>query len=177
MWRSLAATATVAFALVNPTVGVAQDAPAGQKSVPEQVVDFFNGVFVVHPGARATHAKGVVLEGTFTPSTSATSVSKAAHLHKTKTPVPANIRFSVSTGLPAISDIRVNAVSPGIILTPAHDRLGITSEMLTPWLDAVPMGRVGTPDEVAKAVSFLASDDSSDITGIELFVDGGMAQV
>jgi NAD(P)-dependent dehydrogenase (short-subunit alcohol dehydrogenase family) len=39
------------------------------------------------------------------------------------------------------------------------------------------MGRVGTPDEVAKAVWFLASDDSSDMTGIELFVDGGMAQV
>ena len=42
---------------------------------------------------------------------------------------------------------------------------------------AVPMGRIGTPDEIAKAVSFLASDDSSYITGIELFVDGGMAQI
>jgi len=42
---------------------------------------------------------------------------------------------------------------------------------------AVPLGRMGTPDEVAKAALFLASDDSSFITGIELFVDGGMAQV
>jgi NAD(P)-dependent dehydrogenase (short-subunit alcohol dehydrogenase family) len=42
---------------------------------------------------------------------------------------------------------------------------------------AVPMGRMGTPDEVANAALFLASDDSSFITGIELFVDGGMAQV
>jgi NAD(P)-dependent dehydrogenase (short-subunit alcohol dehydrogenase family) len=41
----------------------------------------------------------------------------------------------------------------------------------------VPLGRLGTPDEVAKAVMFLASDDSSFITGIELFVDGGMAQI
>jgi NAD(P)-dependent dehydrogenase (short-subunit alcohol dehydrogenase family) len=40
-----------------------------------------------------------------------------------------------------------------------------------------PLARVGTPDEVAKAVVFLASDDSSYITGIELFVDGGMAQI
>jgi NAD(P)-dependent dehydrogenase (short-subunit alcohol dehydrogenase family) len=42
---------------------------------------------------------------------------------------------------------------------------------------AVPMGRMGTPDEVAKAAVFLASDDSSYITGIELFVDGGVTQV
>jgi NAD(P)-dependent dehydrogenase (short-subunit alcohol dehydrogenase family) len=42
---------------------------------------------------------------------------------------------------------------------------------------SVPMGRMGNPDEVAKAVLFLASDDSSYVTGIELFVDGGMAQV
>jgi len=42
---------------------------------------------------------------------------------------------------------------------------------------SVPLGRLGAPDEVAKAVVFLASDESSDITGTELFVDGGMAQV
>ncbi|SRR5712691_605879 len=114
MWKSLAATATVAFALANPTVGVAQDAPASQKSVPEQVVDAFNGVFGVHPGARATHAKGVVLKGTFTPSASATSVSKAAHLQKKKTPVPATIRFSNSTGLPAIPDTDPGASPRGM---------------------------------------------------------------
>jgi NAD(P)-dependent dehydrogenase (short-subunit alcohol dehydrogenase family) len=44
-------------------------------------------------------------------------------------------------------------------------------------LNNVPVGRVGTPDEIAKAVTFLASDDSSYITGIELFVDGGLAQI
>jgi 3-hydroxyisobutyrate dehydrogenase-like beta-hydroxyacid dehydrogenase len=47
----------------------------------------------------------------------------------------------------------------------------------TSIVSTVPMGRMGNPDEVAKAVSFLASDDSSYVTGIELFVDGGMAQI
>ena len=114
MWKSLAATITVAFALVNPTVGVAQDAPANQKSVPEQIVDAFNAVFGVHPGARATHAKGVVLEGKFTPSASATSVSTAAHLQKKKISVPATIRFSASTGLPAIPDTDPGASPRGM---------------------------------------------------------------
>jgi len=44
-------------------------------------------------------------------------------------------------------------------------------------VDSIPLGRMGSPDEVAKAVLFLASDDSSFITGIELYVDGGRAQI
>jgi catalase len=103
MSRSFAA-ATLAFALVIPTVAVAQEAPVSQKSVPEQLVDAFNGVFGAHPGARANHAKGVVLEGTFTPSASAASVSKAAHLRKHKSPVPVTVRFSDGSGLPTVSD-------------------------------------------------------------------------
>ena len=50
-------------------------------------------------------------------------------------------------------------------------------QLKTNLMSAVPMGRMGSPDEVAKAVSFLASDDSSYVTGIELFVDGGAAQI
>src|SRR2546428_1034304 len=103
MWRSLAA-AMFALFLVNPTFAVAQGAPAGQKSLPEQIVDAFNGVFGVHPGARANHAKGVILEGTFTPSASAVSVSKAAHLQKQKSPVPVTVRFSDGSGLPTVPD-------------------------------------------------------------------------
>ncbi len=77
--------------------------------------------------------------------------------------------------------IRVNAVSPGPIDTPAISGLASTKEeadQLKANLAAgVPMGRMGTPDELAKAVVFLASEDSTYITGIELFVDGGFAQV
>jgi len=54
---------------------------------------------------------------------------------------------------------------------------GANSEHVARVLAATPMGRTGTSDEIAKAVVFLASDDSSYITGIELFVDGGIAQI
>ncbi len=73
--------------------------------------------------------------------------------------------------------IRVNVVSPGLVPTPAYDYLGITEEILAAELHKIPLGRVGIPDDIAKAVIFLASDDSSYITGIELFVDGGAAQI
>src|SRR6059036_1359803 len=77
--------------------------------------------------------------------------------------------------------IRVNAVSPGSIDTPGLSDLLASAETgqhrLKMLSNIVPLGRLGTPDEIAKAVVFLASDDSSYITGTELFVDGGMAQV
>ncbi|HYX51181.1 MAG TPA: glucose 1-dehydrogenase [Ktedonobacteraceae bacterium] len=71
--------------------------------------------------------------------------------------------------------IRVNAVSPGPIATPLSAEL--SEQMKTFLVSATPLGRIGHPDEIAKAVAFLASDDSSYITGIELFVDGGLAQI
>lgn len=77
--------------------------------------------------------------------------------------------------------IRVNAISPGVVPTPGYDHLGLNDQQLQEFVDsqavAIPLGRVGTPDEIAKAVVFLASDDSSFVNGIELFVDGGMAQI
>jgi NAD(P)-dependent dehydrogenase (short-subunit alcohol dehydrogenase family) len=78
--------------------------------------------------------------------------------------------------------IRVNVVQPGVVITPGYkNELGLSDEqieqMKVQTASAAPMSRVGTPDEIAKAVLFLASDDSSYINGIELFVDGGMAQV
>ena len=77
-------------------------------------------------------------------------------------------------------NIRVNAISPGPIDTPFVNRLlndQQTEKFLKNSVNSTSIGRMGSPDEVAKAVSFLASDDSSYITGIELFVDGGMGQI
>jgi NAD(P)-dependent dehydrogenase (short-subunit alcohol dehydrogenase family) len=77
--------------------------------------------------------------------------------------------------------IRVNAISPGPIDTEGlRELLGSSEagkERLNNIGSAVPLGRLGTPDEIAKAAVFLACDDSSFVTGIELFVDGGFAQV
>jgi NAD(P)-dependent dehydrogenase (short-subunit alcohol dehydrogenase family) len=77
--------------------------------------------------------------------------------------------------------IRVNAISPGPINTPGLDGLAQTErvgeQLMAGLLASVPMGRFGTPDEIAKTAVFLASDDSSFVTGTELFVDGGAAQI
>jgi NAD(P)-dependent dehydrogenase (short-subunit alcohol dehydrogenase family) len=77
--------------------------------------------------------------------------------------------------------IRVNAISPGPIDTPGLSGLTQTEEQARQFRNAmiasVPLGRLGDPDEVAKVASFLASDESSFVNGVELFVDGGAAQI
>jgi NAD(P)-dependent dehydrogenase (short-subunit alcohol dehydrogenase family) len=76
--------------------------------------------------------------------------------------------------------IRVNAISPGNIDTPIFESWQqgeALKQMKQELAKNVPLGRLGDPDEIAKAVAFLASDEASYISGIELFVDGGLAQV
>jgi NAD(P)-dependent dehydrogenase (short-subunit alcohol dehydrogenase family) len=77
--------------------------------------------------------------------------------------------------------IRVNVIAPGTIITPGYKTGGLTDQQIEGFKAmasaAAPLGRTGTEDEVARAVSFLASDDASYITGVELFVDGGTAQI
>lgn len=78
--------------------------------------------------------------------------------------------------------IRVNAISPGVVPTPGYETsLGMTPQQVGQFVDGVigqiPLARPGTPNEIANAVLFLASADSSYVNGIELFVDGGLAQI
>ncbi|HEY3763184.1 MAG TPA: glucose 1-dehydrogenase [Verrucomicrobiae bacterium] len=77
--------------------------------------------------------------------------------------------------------IRVNSMSPGPIDTPALGKVGLTPEQVkqlaAQWASEIPLGRRGQPEEIAAALVFLASDESSYITGVDLAVDGGMAQV
>jgi NAD(P)-dependent dehydrogenase (short-subunit alcohol dehydrogenase family) len=77
--------------------------------------------------------------------------------------------------------IRVNAISPGVITTPIFGKLGLPSETVDEigktLLAQIPVKRFGTVEEIAKAVTFLASDDASYITGSELTVDGGRTEL
>jgi NAD(P)-dependent dehydrogenase (short-subunit alcohol dehydrogenase family) len=105
------------------------------------------------------------------PNTSAYAASKAALR---------SLARSLSAEL-APRGIRVNAVSPGPIETPIYSKLGLPADELAAFAAEVtakvPQGRFGTADEIASAVLFLASDDSSYIAGSEIAVDGGLAQV
>jgi NAD(P)-dependent dehydrogenase (short-subunit alcohol dehydrogenase family) len=89
----------------------------------------------------------------------------------------AALRSFVRTWTSDLKDrhIRSNVVSPGPTDTPIVD--GQPEDAIARIVSTIPMGRMGDPDEIAKAVLFLASDDSSFVTGIELFVDGGRGQV
>jgi NAD(P)-dependent dehydrogenase (short-subunit alcohol dehydrogenase family) len=89
----------------------------------------------------------------------------------------ASLRSFVRTWTSDLKDrhIRSNAISPGPTDTPVID--GQPADAIARIVSTIPMGRMGDPDEIAKAALFLASDDSSFVTGIELFVDGGRGQV
>jgi len=77
--------------------------------------------------------------------------------------------------------IRVNTISPGLIETPIYGKLGLSEEAVAEWagqlLQNVPVSRLGQPDEIAKAMLFLASDESSYMLGADIIIDGGMATI
>ena len=75
----------------------------------------------------------------------------------------------------AAEGIRVNAVAPGAIKTPINQDAWDSEEALTKLLKLIPYGRIGEPEDVARAVVWLASDDADYVTGTTLFVDGGMS--
>jgi NAD(P)-dependent dehydrogenase (short-subunit alcohol dehydrogenase family) len=167
--------------IVFANAGVARYAPLG--AITE---DFFDSIFDINvKGVLFTVQKSLSLlrDGGSIILNASIVASKGLSSNSVYSATKAAVRSFARTWTTDLKDrrIRVNAVSPGPIDTPGLSELLASSEtgeqrkkMIS---TTVPLGRFGRPEEIAKAVVFLASDDSSYITGTELFVDGGFAQV
>jgi NAD(P)-dependent dehydrogenase (short-subunit alcohol dehydrogenase family) len=167
--------------IVFANAGVAQYAPFG-----EITEEHYDAIFTINvKGLLFTVQKALPLlpDGASIILNASIVASKGLPANSVYSATKAAVRAFARTWTTDLKArrIRVNAVSPGAIETPGlHDLVASTGageQRLQMFANSVPLGRLGTPDEIAKAVVFLASDDSSYITGTELFVDGGMAQV
>jgi NAD(P)-dependent dehydrogenase (short-subunit alcohol dehydrogenase family) len=167
--------------IVFANAGVAKLAPLG--TITEE---FYDSIFDVNvKGLLFTVQKALPLmpEGGSIIVNASVVASKGLPANSVYSATKAAVRSFARTWTTDLKSrrIRVNAVSPGSIDTPGLNDLLASSEVgeqrRKAIAGAVPLGRFGTPDEIAKAVVFLASDDASYVTGAELFVDGGFAQV
>lgn len=175
--RSTAGSIDVLFA----NAGIAKLAPVVETSVDlfDEIMNTnFRGAFFTAQKALPLIADGgsIIFTTSYftevgTPGTSVVSASKAALRSLTRTLARELIERR----------IRVNSVSPGLIETPLFGKLGLAAEQLeevgNALLSAIPVQRFGSAEEVAGAVAFLASDDASYITGLDLAVDGGRTQI
>jgi NAD(P)-dependent dehydrogenase (short-subunit alcohol dehydrogenase family) len=167
--------------VVFANAGVAKYAPLG-----EITEDFYDSIFNINvKGLLFTAQKALPLmpDGASIILNASIVASKGLPSNSVYSATKAAVRSFARTWTTDLKDrhIRVNAVSPGSTDTPGLNDLLASSETgqqrLKMISNSVPLGRLGAPDEIAKAVVFLASDDASYITGAELFVDGGFAQV
>jgi NAD(P)-dependent dehydrogenase (short-subunit alcohol dehydrogenase family) len=167
--------------IVFANAGVAKFAPFG--TITEEVYDSIFDINV--KGLLFTVQKALPLlpDGASIILNASIVASKGLPANSVYSATKAAIRSFARTWTTDLKDrrIRVNAVSPGSIDTPGLSDLLASSETgqqrLKMISNNVSLGRLGKPEEIAKAVVFLASDDSSYVTGTELFVDGGFAQV
>ena len=167
--------------IVFANAGVATYAPFGKITE-----EHFDSIFDINvKGLLFTVQKALPLlpDGASVILNASVVASKGLSSNSVYSATKAAIRSFARTWTTDLKDrhIRVNAVSPGPIDTPGLNNLlassGAGEQRLKALSTVVPLGRLGTPDEIARAVVFLASDDSSYVTGTELFVDGGFAQV
>src|SRR5436190_4254296 len=167
--------------IVFANAGVARYAPIG--TITE---DFFDSIFDINvKGVLFTVQKALPLlrDGGSIILNASVVGSKGLSSNSVYSATKAAIRSFARTWTTDLKErrIRVNAISPGTIDTPGLNNLlgsaDAGKERVKMVHSSIPLGRFGTPDEIAKAVVFLASDDASYITGTELFVDGGFAQV
>jgi NAD(P)-dependent dehydrogenase (short-subunit alcohol dehydrogenase family) len=161
--------------------GIAKYAAFG--NITEELYDSIFNVNVKGVLFTAQKALPLMPEGASIILNASIVASKGLSSNSVYSATKAAIRSFARTWTTDLKDrrIRVNAISPGTIDTPGLNDLlasGEAGEQRRKMVaSAIPLGRFGRPDEVAKAVVFLASDESSYITGTEMFVDGGFAQV
>jgi NAD(P)-dependent dehydrogenase (short-subunit alcohol dehydrogenase family) len=167
--------------IVFANAGIAKYAPLGQTSE-----ELFDSIFDINvKGAFFTVQKALPLLSDGASIIVASSVvgSKGLSSNSVYGATKAALRSFARTWTTDLKGrgIRVNAISPGTIDTPGLNDLLASAEAgqerVKVISNAVPLGRFGRPEEIAKAVVFLASDDSSYVAGAEFFVDGGFAQV
>jgi NAD(P)-dependent dehydrogenase (short-subunit alcohol dehydrogenase family) len=167
--------------IVFANAGVATYAPFGE--ITEEHYDSIFNINVKGLLFTVQKALPVLPDGASIILNASIVASKGLSSNSVYSATKAAVRSFARTWTTDLKDrrIRVNAISPGPIDTPGLSKLLASSDAGQQRMAAistiVPLGRLGTPDEIAKAVVFLASDDSSYITGTELFVDGGFAQV
>ena len=159
--------------------GIAEGAPLGE--ITEQHFDRAFGINVKGTLFTVQKALPLLRDGASIILTSSIVGSKGLANRSVYSATKAALRSFARTWTTDLKNrkIRVNVISPGAVDTPGlrglaqKDGEGL-NEL---YRDSVPLGRVGRPDDIASAVSFLASDESSYVAGTELFVDGGLAQV
>src|ERR1700687_1594803 len=167
--------------IVFTNAGAAKYAPLGK--ITEELYDSIFNINVKGVLFTVQEALPLLADGASIILNASIVASKGLSANSVYSATKAAVRSFARTWTTDLKDrrIRVNAVSPGSIDTPGLSDLvassGAGEQRLKALANSIPLGRLGTPDEIAKAVVFPASDDSSYITGTELFVDGGMAQV
>jgi len=161
--------------------GIARFAPIGEANLSD--FDAMWNVNVRGLWLALKYALPILSEGGAVIVNSSIANSKGIEGSSAYSATKAAVRSLVRTAANELAgrNVRVNAISPGPIDTPILGKLGISSDALDAWrgdvVSRIPLGRIGSADEVASAAAFLASTDASFITGAELAVDGGMAQV
>ncbi len=167
--------------IVFANAGIAKYAPLGK--ITEELYDSIFDINVKGLLFTVQQALPLVPDGGAIILNASIVASKGLAANSVYSATKAAVRSFARTWTTDLKDrrIRVNALSPGAIDTPGLSGLLASSETgqqrMKMISNSVPLGRLGAPDEIAKAVVFLASEDSSYITGTELFVDGGFAQV
>jgi NAD(P)-dependent dehydrogenase (short-subunit alcohol dehydrogenase family) len=160
--------------------GIAKFAPLEQSS-PEMFDEQFN-VNVRGAYFTAKHAAPLIAEGGSILFTASMVTSIAEPMASVYSATKAALRsFGRSLAFELAPKIRVNTISPGPIETPIFGKLGLPAEVIQGFAADMtqrnPLKRIGHADEIAKAALFLLSSESSYVTGVELFVDGGMASL